>query len=884
MERPFWVWYLRKMTSSKSSGKKETPLMKQYNQIKAQYPGAVLLFRVGDFYETFDEDARIASKVLGIILTKRSNGAASEMDLAGFPHHSLDTYLPKLVRAGYRVAICDQLEDPKQVKGIVKRGVTELVTPGVSYNDKILESNQSNFLASLHVNNRTWGLSLLDISTGEFQCTEGDLAFIKKMISSFRPKEFVFSKNNKSIILQELGPFNSFQLLDDWVYQFDFALDKLLQQFKTQSLKGYGIQGLDIAITAAGGSLYYLEQTHHHQTGHLQDIRRLDESDYVWLDGFTIRNLELVRPIYPEGRALINIIDACSTPMGSRLLRQWMLLPLKEKAKIEKRLESVTQFKLDDALLSETQGMLREIGDLQRLCSKVALKRANPKELLQLSRSLQALEQLKNRYSTISESTLASQAKSISDTHSISHSIQEQILEDAPVNISKGGIFRADINPELKELRELSTNGKDQLIEIQQREANITGISSLKIGFNNVFGYYLEVTHAHKDKVPESWIRKQTLTNAERYITPELKDYEEKILNAEGRIQDLESILWEQFTATLSETILPIQQASTIVASWDVLAGFALVAIDRNYTKPTISEDRILELKACRHPVIEAQLPPEESYIPNDIKLDPEDQRMIILTGPNMSGKSAVLRQTALSVLMAQMGSFVPCENSTIGLVDKVYTRVGASDNISLGESTFMVEMTETASILNNLSDRSLVLLDEIGRGTSTYDGVSLAWSIAEYLQSHPGKPKTLFATHYHELNELENKLKGVKNYHIAVRERGQQIVFLRTLERGGSEHSFGIQVAQLAGIPNSVLLRSSEILEQLEESRLKHKQRNVLKKTEAKPVYQMNMFQTEDPVLKQLKESLGKLDINTMSPIDALLALQKLKGIIPKN
>ena len=884
MERPFRVWYLRRMASSKSSGKKETPLMKQYNQIKAQYPGAVLLFRVGDFYETFDADARIASKVLGIILTKRSNGAASEMDLAGFPHHSLDTYLPKLVRAGYRVAICDQLEDPKQVKGIVKRGVTELVTPGVSYNDKILESNESNFLASLHVNNGTWGLSLLDISTGDFQCTEGDLAFIKKMVSSFRPKEFVFSKNNKSIILQELGPFNSFQLLDDWVYQIDFALDKLLQQFKTQSLKGYGIQGLEIAITAAGGSLYYLEQTHHHQTGHLQDIRRLDESDYVWLDGFTIRNLELVRPIYPEGHALIDIIDSCSTPMGSRLLRQWMLLPLKDKSKIEQRLETVTQFKSDESLLSETQGMLREIGDLQRLCSKVALKRANPKELLQLSRSLQALEHLKNRYSTITESTLATQAKSISDTHSISHSIQEHILEDAPVNISKGGVFRADINPELEELRELSTNGKDRLIEIQQREADITGISSLKIGFNNVFGYYLEVTHAHKDKVPESWIRKQTLTNAERYITPELKDYEEKILNAEGRIKDLESILWEQFTTTLSETILPIQQASTIVASWDVMAGFAQVAIDSNYTKPTISEDRKLELTACRHPVIEAQLPPEESYIPNDIKLDPEDQRMIILTGPNMSGKSAVLRQTALSVLMAQIGSFVPCENATIGLVDKVYTRVGASDNISLGESTFMVEMTETASILNNLSDRSLVLLDEIGRGTSTYDGVSLAWSIAEYLQSHPGKPKTLFATHYHELNELENKLEGVKNYHIAVRERGQQIVFLRTLERGGSEHSFGIQVAQLAGIPNSVLLRSSEILEQLEESRLKNKQRNVLKKTEAKPVYQMNMFQTEDPVLKQLKESLGKLDINTMSPIDALLALQKLKGLIPKD
>lgn len=858
--------------------------MKQYNQIKAQYPGAVLLFRVGDFYETFDEDARIASKVLGIILTKRSNGAASEMDLAGFPHHSLDTYLPKLVKAGYRVAICDQLEDPKQVKGIVKRGVTELVTPGVSYNDKILESNQSNFLASLHLEGNTWGLSLLDISTGEFQCTQGELDFIRKLVHSFRPKEFVFAKSIKTEVIEELGPFNSYQLLDDWVCQYDYAHDKLLQQFKTQNLKGFGIQELDIAIIASGGALHYLDQTHHHQTGHLQDIRRLDESEYVWLDGFTIRNLELIRPIYPEGHALIDIIDSSTTPMGSRLLRQWMLLPLKEKERIDSRLKIVEQFQTNPSLLSETQSLLKEIGDLQRICSKVALKRANPKEFLQLARSLHALEKLKSLLSASDEPTLQSQTKSLPNTQSISHSINEHILEDAPINVSKGGVFRAEINAELLELRELSGSGKDRLVEIQQREADITGISSLKIGFNNVFGYYLEVTHAHKDKVPETWIRKQTLTNAERYITPELKDYEEKILNAEGRIQELEGQLWEAFTQILSETILPVQSNTSLIASWDVLSGFAQISMERKYSKPIISEDRVLELKSCRHPVIEAQLPPEESYIPNDIQLNPDDQRMIILTGPNMSGKSAVLRQTALSVLMAQMGCFVPCDAATIGLVDKVYTRVGASDNISLGESTFMVEMTETASILNNLSDRSLVLLDEIGRGTSTYDGVSLAWSIAEFLQSHPGKPKTLFATHYHELNELENKLVGVKNYHISVREKGQQIVFLRTLKRGGSEHSFGIQVAQLAGIPNSVLLRSSEILQQLEDSRLKNKNRNVLKKTESKPVYQMNMFQTEDPVLKQLKGEINKLDINSMSPIDALLSLQKLKGILPKD
>lgn len=874
--------YFRRMSSA-STSKKETPLMKQYNQIKSQYPGAILLFRVGDFYETFDEDARIASKVLGIVLTKRSNGAASEMDLAGFPHHSIDTYLPKLVRAGYRVAICDQLEDPKLTKTIVKRGVTELVTPGVSYNDKILESNESNYLASLHYIDGNWGIAFLDISTGDFRCTEGDISLIQKMIASFRPKEFVFSKAQSKRIFEQFGNFKSQQLLEDWVFQFQHAEGSLNKQFKTQNLKGFGVQAFETAVIAAAGALHYLEQTHHHQTAHIQEIKRIDDSQFVWLDGFTIRNLELVRPIYPEGKSLLEIIDQSTTPMGSRLLQQWMLLPLKDLNAIQERLETVGVFVSDTDLLSLIQKELRDVGDLQRLCSKVALRRINPKEMLQLSRSLKALESLKKWISNSPSKQLQSQAAALRDTHSIFHSIDEHISNDAPINISKGGIFNASVNEELRELRTLSINGKDRLIEIQHREIDVTGISSLKIGFNNVFGYFLEVTHAHKDKVPETWIRKQTLTSAERYITPELKEYEEKILNAEDRIHQIELQLWEDYLNVMAEAILPIQQDCQRVAEWDVLAGFAAVSLKRNYVQPQISDSHVLQLKQCRHPVIEALMPPDQSYVPNDIYLDNQNQHMIILTGPNMSGKSAVLRQTALTVLMAQMGCFVPCSEAQIGLIDKVYTRVGASDNISLGESTFMVEMTETASILNNLSDRSLVLLDEIGRGTSTYDGVSLAWSIAEYIQSHPGKPKTLFATHYHELNELEEKLEGVKNYHIAVRESGQNIVFLRTLEPGGSEHSFGIQVAQLAGIPNAVLVRSAEILRQLEESRLKNQHRNTLKNTETKPVYQLNMFQTADPKFEELKRKIQKIDINTLSPIEALLELQKLQATIDK-
>ena len=867
--------------SGKSTAEKETPLMKQYNQIKAQYPGAILLFRVGDFYETFSEDARVASKVLGIILTKRSNGSASEMELAGFPHHSLDTYLPKLVKAGYRVAVCDQLEDPKATKTIVKRGVTELVTPGVSYNDKVLESKESNYLASLMKMNDVWGLSLLDISTGDFQCTQGDPMFVQKMLSGFKPAEWVLPKKISTEAFETFGKPSSYQFLEDWVYQIEYCEEKLNRQFNTKTLKGFGISDLQSAILSAGAALQYLENTHHTNTGHIQKISRLDETAYVWLDGFTIRNLELVRPIYPEGKSLMEVIDNTSTPMGARLLRNWVLLPLKNKDLIDYRLNLVETFTQNQVLLVHSANKLKDIGDLQRLISKVALKRVNPRELLHLSRSLEAVTNLKETFLESGFPVLAEAAKRISEHGSLRHIIETQISENAPMVVSKGGVFLSSVHSELAELRDLTTNGKDKLIEIQHRESEETGIPSLKIGFNNVFGYYLEVTNVHKDKVPERWIRKQTLSNAERYITPELKTYEEKILSAEDKSLALEAQLWESLIENISQMVHPIQNDAAMVAEWDVLVGFAQLSIEKNYCKPSVHEGLGLELKNCRHPVIESQMPPDQAYIPNDISLNNSDQRMVILTGPNMSGKSAILRQTALSVLLAQIGSFVPCSKAEIGLVDKIYTRVGASDNISLGESTFMVEMSETASILNNISERSLVLLDEIGRGTSTYDGVSLAWSIAEFLQSHPLKPKTLFATHYHELNELEEKAEGIKNFHIEIREQANTIIFLRKLKRGGSEHSFGIHVAQLAGIPNTVLLRASEILTSLEKSRTQQNQRQSLKQMETKPVYQMNMFQTDDPMFTELKKALNQVDINSITPVEALLKLQNMKKLI---
>ncbi|MFM7638361.1 MAG: DNA mismatch repair protein MutS [Bacteroidota bacterium] len=864
-----------------ASTDKETPLMKQYYSIKAQYPGAILLFRVGDFYETFSEDARIASKVLGIVLTKRSNGAASDQDLAGFPHHSLDNYLPRLVKAGYRVAICDQLEDPKKTKTIVKRGVTELVTPGVSYNDKVLETKQSNYLASVYEQNMQWAVAFLDISTGEFYVSEGSMLAIKKLIDAYKPSEWLMPKQQQTLIQEMLGTPTSFQTMETWVYEPSTAQEALCRQFKTQNLKGFGIAEMPLAVSAAAAALQYLSLTHHTHIAHINGISRIDENQSVWIDGFTARNLELVRPIYQGGTALIDVIDKTCTAMGARLLRQWLVFPLIHRQAIEARHNQVEVFINNAAETSSFRDTMKQIGDLQRLVSKVALRKIGPRECLMLGYGLENLQESKDLFAQSKDPQLQALANKIDALPNLQALIMDQILADAPAVAAKGGIFKSHVHPELEELRGLTTSGKDKLIEIQQQEIERSGIPSLKIGFNNVFGYYLEVTNSHKDKAPEDWIRKQTLTNAERYITPELKIYEEKILNSEDRILALEAQLWEQLLDSMSSFVAPLQLQANLLAELDVLAGFAQLAMDNQYCKPSMNDGFDLVLKDCRHPVIEYQLPPGESYIPNTISLDKEAQRIIILTGPNMSGKSAILRQTALAVILAQIGCYAPCSAAEIGVVDKIYTRVGASDNISVGESTFMVEMIETASILNNLSDRSLVLLDEIGRGTSTYDGVSLAWSIAEYIHSHPAQPKTLFATHYHELNELESKCPGIRNYHISIKEQGSQIIFLRKLTQGGSEHSFGIHVAQLAGIPNAVLLRATEILNQLEEERANLSPQKTLKKTDTKPVYQMNLFQTEDPKLIQVKKLCGALDINTLTPIEALLKLQAIQGIL---
>ncbi len=869
------------MAAGKSE--KETPLMKQYYSIKAQYPGAILLFRVGDFYETFNEDARTASAVLGIVLTKRANGAASEMDLAGFPHHSLDNYLPKLVKAGYRVAICDQLEDPKATKTIVKRGVTELVTPGVSYNDKVLNNKQNNYLCSLYEQGNRWGVAFLDISTGEFLCSESGWFAIKKLLDSLKPAEILLPKNQQELVFSHFGKPSSFQVLDSWVYEFTTATETLTQHFQTQTLKGFGIEGQDSAIAAAAGCLHYLQQTQHHHVAHIRSIRRIDEQDHVWIDGFTQRNLELLRPIYSGGTAFIDVIDQTCTPMGARLLRQWVVFPLLDIIQIQGRLNTVDAFLSTNSLREQLRSLLKQIGDQQRLVSKVALRKISPREAVQLGNSLRKLSAIKELLAKSSIALLNESAANINTLPELADWIQHALLEDAPAVAAKGGIFQSSVHEELLELRELTTKGKDKLIEIQHNESQRTGIPSLKIGYNNVFGYYLEVTNAHKDKAPEDWIRKQTLANAERYITPELKIYEEKILTAEDRINALEMDLWEQALTKMAEYIPVLQAQASLLAEIDVLSGFSELAYQRKYNKPQLHEGFGLNLTDCRHPVIEYQLPPGESYIPNSLKLEKEGQRVIILTGPNMSGKSAILRQTALTVIMAQIGCYVPCKEAQIGLIDKIYTRVGASDNISVGESTFMVEMTETASILNNLSERSLVLLDEIGRGTSTYDGVSLAWSIAEFIQSHPTKPVTLFATHYHELNELEGKSEGICNYHIAIKEQGSQIIFLRKLQQGGSEHSFGIHVAQLAGIPNAVLLRANEILNKLETDRAQLSPQKTLRKTDSKAVYQMNLFATEDPRMVQLKKLIATTDINAVTPIEALLKLQSIKEILER-
>lgn len=870
------------MSKVKDNEVKETPLMKQYNAIKAKHPGALLLFRVGDFYETFGEDAIKASKVLDIVLTKRANGSASHIELAGFPHHSLDTYLPKLVRAGHRVAICDQLEDPKEAKGIVKRGVTELVTPGLSFNDNVLDKRKNNFLASIYFGNEILGISFLDLSTGEFMCAEGSQSYIEKLLQSFSPSEVIFSKAAKIRASEVLKDNYSTFHCEDWVFQFDYTYEKLINHFATQNLKGFGIENLGQGIVAAGAVLYYLEETEHREVKHIASISRIAEEKYVWLDKFTIRNLELVYPQQEGGIPLIQVLDHSITPMGSRMMKKWMVLPLKEKEPIEERLKVVEHFYNEVEAGEEILTHLKHIGDLERIISKVAVGRINPREMNQLKRALKNTLPIKSLLKAGKNNSLRKLSDQINPSEFLLEKIERELQEEAPMLIHQGGIINDGVDAELDEYRGLANTGKDYLLKLQQREIQATGISSLKIAFNKVFGYYLEVTNSHKDKVPQEWIRKQTLVNAERYITPELKEYEEKILNAEERMIAIEQRYFMALIQDASEYVPQIQQNARILATVDCLLSFARVARSNQYCKPKIADTDSLEIKDGRHPVIEKQLPVGEPYVPNDIYLDNDAQQIIIITGPNMAGKSALLRQTALIVLMAQMGSFVPASYARIGIIDKVFTRVGASDNLSRGESTFMVEMTETASILNNLSDRSLVLMDEIGRGTSTYDGISIAWSIVEFLHNHPKfRAKTLFATHYHELNQLAEDFPKIKNYNVSVKEVGNKVIFMRKLKEGGSEHSFGIHVAQMAGMPNHVVLRASEIMVYLEKDKSIHNQNEKIKEI-PKNNYQLSLFEM-DPKFKEAKEMLEKIDINTISPVEALIKLNEIKKKLEK-
>lgn len=870
------------------SKKNETPLNRQYNQIKAKYPGALLLFRVGDFYETFGEDAVRASKILGITLTKRNNGGSNE-ELAGFPHHSLDTHLPKLVRAGERVAICDQLEDPAQAKGIVRRGVTELVTPGVSFNDNVLDTRRNNYLAAIHFGkgDDQFGISFLDVSTGEFLASQGNSAYVDKLLQSFNPSEVLYCKRNRTEFGSLFGDKFHTYTLEDWAFTYDFGYNFLKQHFQTTSLKGFGIEGLPDGIVAAGVILHYLNETEHKDLQHITRVTRLEEDRYVWLDRFTIRNLELTAPQQEGGVPLIQILDQTVTPMGARLLRKWLSLPLKEKALIDERLNMV-QLLTDDIDLSEVLvNHLRQIGDLERLVSKVAVRRINPRELLQLKRSLQHILPIKELLITVLSQheslSLKKYADQLSPVSFLLDRIEAELREDPPPLTNQGNMIKPGINPELDELTAIAYSGKDYLLQLQEREVQRTGISSLKVAYNKVFGYYLEVTHAHKSRVPDDWIRKQTLVNAERYITPELKEYEDKILNAEEQIFQIEARMFNEMVVAAGEYVGAIQQNARVLSVLDVLSSFANVAVKNKYVRPDISETKVLSIKDGRHPVIEQQLPPGEPYIPNDIYLDDETQQIIIITGPNMAGKSALLRQTALIVLMAQSGSFVPASVAEVGIVDKIFTRVGASDNLSRGESTFMVEMTETASILNNLSERSLVLMDEIGRGTSTYDGVSIAWSIIEYLHNKTDcRPKTLFATHYHELNDLAADNPRIKNFNVAVKEMGNKVIFLRKLKEGGSEHSFGIHVAQMAGMPGQIVSRANEILKKLESSHRRENDRERIR--EAVPQERelaLRIIESGDPKSEAIKEKLRAIDVNRLTPIEALLKLNELMKLL---
>ena len=872
---------------SKTLEVKETPLMKQYNTIKAKYPDAILLFRVGDFYETFGEDAIKASKILGIVLTKRANGSASHIELAGFPHHSVDTYLPKLVRAGYRVAICDQLEDPKMVKGIVKRGITELVTPGVCFNDKLLNHQQNNFLASIHFEKEQAGIALCDVSTGEFLVAQGSLNYIEKLIQNFKPNEILFEKNKRNQLNNlVLDNFYSFGI-DDWAFKYEFGYESLTNHFETKSLKGFGIEEQHLAISACGAIIHYLNETKHDKLKHINKISRIEEDKYVWLDKFTIRNLELYQTNHENGKSLIDIIDKTVSPMGSRLLKRWLALPLKNINAINERLNAVAFLVSDENKRIDFISFLKEIGDLERLISKVAALRVSPRELVHLKKSLVIISKLKTQIKTSNNSTLQSVAEQLNPCDIICERLQNELNEDAPISVLKGNVFNKGVNVELDELRNIAFNGKDYLLQIQKREIEKTGITSLKVAFNSVFGYYLEVTHLHKDKVPQDWIRKQTLTNAERYITPELKTYEEKILGAEEKIMSIEQKLFEKLVNDISEYIAPIQLNANLLAKLDVLCGFATLSIENNYHCPKINEGFAIEIKEGRHPVIEKQLPIGINYVSNSVYLDNDNTQIMMITGPNMSGKSALLRQTALIVLLAQIGCYVPAEEANLSIIDKIFTRVGATDNMSSGESTFMVEMNETASILNNLSARSLVLLDEIGRGTSTYDGISIAWSIAEFIHNQPiNRAKTLFATHYHELNDMASLFLRIKNYNVTIKESGNKIIFLRKLAEGGSAHSFGIHVARMAGMPNYVVDRANEILKKLEKNRdFELETIDDLTVSGGMSItpqnnkdMQLSFFQLNDPILNKIKEDILAIDINTLTPVEALLKLNEIK------
>ncbi len=871
----------KKSAATPDKAPKETPLMKQYNEIKNKYPDACLLFRVGDFYETFGEDAVRAAGILGITLTKRGAGSETETALAGFPHHSINTYLPKLVKAGLRVAICDQLEDPKMTKTIVKRGVTELVTPGVSMNDEVLQSKSNNFLASVYFGKKSLGVAFLDVSTGEFLVSQGNEEYIDKLLQNFRPSEILIPKQFKNQFNSVFGDdFHTF-FLEDWVYKEDYALESLTKHFQTNSLKGFGVEELTEGLIASGAILYYLSETQHNKIQHITNIQRIAEDAYVWMDKFTIRNLELYHSYNPNAVTLLDVIDKTLSPMGARLLKRWLALPLKDISKIRSRHEVISYLKTNPEVLQQIQYQIKQISDLERLISKVATGKISPREVNFLKDSLDAIIPIKTLALGSENEALRVIGDSLHACELLREKIKTTIQEDAPVSVNKGNAIAVGVHSELDELRAISSTGKGYLEELEQRESAASGIPSLKISFNNVFGYYIEVRNTHKDKVPAEWIRKQTLVNAERYITEELKEYESKILGAEEKIHQLESQLFEQLVNWIATYIKHVQLNANLVAQLDCLTSFTQLAIDNKYVCPDLDESFDLEIKEGRHPVIEKQLPVGVPYISNDVYLDRETQQIIMITGPNMSGKSAILRQTALIVLMTQMGSFVPAESVRMGVVDKIFTRVGASDNISMGESTFMVEMNETASILNNISERSLVLLDEIGRGTSTYDGISIAWAISEYLHEHPNKPKTLFATHYHELNEMEVTFDRIQNFNVSVKELKDTVLFIRKLVKGGSAHSFGIHVAKMAGMPQIVIQKAQKLLKQLEK---RHSSEELSGIKSANDELQLSFFNLDDPLLEDIKEEIMNIDINTLTPVEALMKLNEIKRMLVKK